>query len=252
MDFTSRHAHEFSKLFHKADARLRPFEVFDVFIDCAFLAYRQAVHVFIHRQQDAELESLYLDRIQQVKNPSVIADMFGLMVMGLTEKPHDFLGEVYMVNEFGNGSTGQFFTPHSLSELMASMQLAGLEKGNQRYRINDNSSGSGSTLITTVRHLRDAGFDNSDFLLIAEDIDLRCCKMAYIQFTALDVPAIVRHQNTLSNEVFDQWQTFAFVRCPFEKSQGSIKTDATESETVEVETVEREAVSAGGQYEFQF
>lgn len=252
MDFTSRHAHEFSKLFHKADARLRLSEVFDVFIDCAFLAYRQAVHVFIHRQQDAEIESLYLDRIQQVKNPAVIAEMLGLMVMGLTEKPHDFLGEVYMVNEFGNGSTGQFFTPHSLSEFMASMQLAGIKKDIQRYRINDNSSGSGSTLITTVRHLRDAGFDNSDFMLIAEDIDLRCCKMAYIQFTALDVPAIVRHQDTLSNEVFDQWQTFAFVRCPFEKGKGSIKTDATGSETIEDKASEQDAISTEGQYEFQF
>lgn len=43
------------------------------------------------------------------------------------------------------------------------------------------------------------------------DIDLRCVHMTYLQLALAGVPAIVRHQDSLSREIWSVWKTPALV-----------------------------------------
>lgn len=43
------------------------------------------------------------------------------------------------------------------------------------------------------------------------DIDLRCVHMAYLQLSLAGVPAIIKHQNTLTLETWSVWKTPAFI-----------------------------------------
>ena len=43
------------------------------------------------------------------------------------------------------------------------------------------------------------------------DIDIRCVHMTYLQLSLAGVPAIIKHQNALSRELWSVWKTPAFV-----------------------------------------
>jgi len=47
--------------------------------------------------------------------------------------------------------------------------------------------------------------------IVAEDIDLRCVHMCYLQLALAGVPAIIKHQNTLTREKWSVWKTPAFI-----------------------------------------
>ena len=42
---------------------------------------------------------------------------------------------------------------------------------------------------------------------VAQDIDIRCVWMAYIQLSLYGIPAVVIHGNTLTMETWSQWYT---------------------------------------------
>ena len=47
--------------------------------------------------------------------------------------------------------------------------------------------------------------------MMAGDLDIRCVHMTYLQLALAGVPAIVCHQNTLTNELWSVWKTPAFI-----------------------------------------
>lgn len=65
---------------------------------------------------------------------------------------------------------------------------------------------------------------------VAQDIDIRCVWMAYIQLSLYGIPAMVIHGNTLTMEEWDRWYTpYALVpfstmrsenRCAVEPANG--------------------------------
>ena len=50
-----------------------------------------------------------------------------------------------------------------------------------------------------------------NYYLDAADIDLRCVHMTYQQLSLAGAPAIVRHQNSLTRELWSVWYTPAFI-----------------------------------------
>lgn len=54
---------------------------------------------------------------------------------------------------------------------------------------------------------------------VAQDIDIRCVWMAYIQLSLYGIPAMVIHGNTLTMEEWDRWYT-PYASVPFSKAQG--------------------------------
>lgn len=75
--------------------------------------------------------------------------------------------------------------------------------------------GAGGMVIALAEILRGWGALDKHFYVDCTDIDIRCVHMAYIHFTLLDIPAVVRHGDTLRMTFQDHWHTLALARCPW-------------------------------------
>ena len=56
-------------------------------------------------------------------------------------------------------------------------------------------------------------FQHKSFF-VAQDIDIRCVWMAYIQLSLYGIPAVVIHGNTMNMEEWDRWYT-PYAAVPF-------------------------------------
>ncbi len=78
--------------------------------------------------------------------------------------------------------------------------------------INDPCCGGGGLLIAALDVLRDNKFNYArNCFMDAGDIDIRCVHMTYLQLSLAGVPAIVRHQNALTRELWSVWYTPAYI-----------------------------------------
>lgn len=126
----------------------------------------------------------------------------------------DYLGSIYMGLNLGNAHRGQFFTPYSVSTLMA--KISGGSKEDYLRRditlLSEPTSGAGGMVIAFAENLRDIGVNYSRHLYVrAQDIDPLCVYMTYVQCTLLHIPAIVVLGNSLTDEVRDSWITPAYI-----------------------------------------
>lgn len=79
--------------------------------------------------------------------------------------------------------------------------------------INDCCSGGGGMLIAALDVLKNRYNVNyaRDCFIDAGDIDIRCVHMTYLALSLAGVPAIVKHQNALTGELWSVWRTPAFI-----------------------------------------
>lgn len=128
----------------------------------------------------------------------------------------DYLGEIFMRSNMANGKKGQVFTPYHVSEMMARMTLGENVKDEAEddkiLTINDPCCGSGVMSLGALDVLKSNGINYTRNCFIeCSDIDLRCVHMAYLQLSLAGVPAIIKHQNTLTLETWSAWKTPAFI-----------------------------------------
>ena len=78
--------------------------------------------------------------------------------------------------------------------------------------VNDPCCGGGGMLIAALEVLKSLGVNYArNCFMEANDVDLRCVHMTYLQLALAGVPAIVRHQNTLTRECWSVWYTPAYL-----------------------------------------
>ena len=128
----------------------------------------------------------------------------------------DYLGDLFMRCNQGNKNAGQFFTPYHISHFMAKSSLANIDvknEPNEILSISDPCSGGGGLLMAALDVLKNDHNINYTHHCYMEtsDIDIRCVHMTYLQLALAGVPAIVCHQNTLTNERWSVWKTPAFI-----------------------------------------
>ncbi len=137
--------------------------------------------------------------------------MTKLVVDGLEREYQDFLGSVFMLENFGNEARGQFFTPYCLCQTMAEMQLGDVEpiiKERKFFTVNDPCVGAGSMLIAVADTLRGKGLNPStDVYFVAQDVDLLACQMAHIQLSLGGMGGEIIWGNTLTVECREVWRT---------------------------------------------
>lgn len=133
-----------------------------------------------------------------------------------TSGAKDILGAFLMELELADKWGGQFFTPMDIANLMAKLfypsEWIKNEIETKGFIIaNDSAVGGGATMIGLVNAMLECGFNPQKQLFVeCNDLDSRACLMAYIQLATLGIPAIVRKQNTLTNQIYDTWITPAF------------------------------------------
>ncbi len=158
----------------------------------------------------------------QPKERELIAELFGMIFALLSSVTYDdgvfgdYLGDLFMKCNQGNKNVGQFFTPYHISHFMASAMLLKADeeiKSKDIITIGDPCSGGGGMLMAALDVLKhDYGINYAAHcFMMAGDLDIRCVHMTYLQLALAGVPAIVCHQNTLTNELWSVWKTPAFI-----------------------------------------
>jgi len=162
------------------------------------------------------------DRIQAVHDRygddyKKMDELFTIMVNALDFEYQDFLGSVFMGLGLNNKWTGQFFTPYNLCLLMAESTMGNKESLEAECREkhylwgNDPCVGGGAMLIAACDVMRRKDFNfQQNVLFVAQDIDLKCVNMAYIQLSLIGAAAQVIWGNSLAVECRKAWYTPVF------------------------------------------
>ncbi|PWM48252.1 MAG: hypothetical protein DBX39_06245 [Bacillota bacterium] len=194
--------------------------VSDLF-ECGAIAISNAVDL----AQKDEREERYLQIIRGYRptQQRSLVDIFGKVFALLSSvvydngRFNDNLGEIFMSCGLINKHTAQFFTPYSASVLAARINidetLVKEKTADDRIlTVNDPCCGGGGMLIAALEALKSLGVNYArNCFMEANDVDLRCVHMTYLQLALAGVPAIVRHQNTLTRECWSVWYTPAYL-----------------------------------------
>lgn len=198
-------------------------EVFSDFVEVSALAISNAVD----RHQFDAREKRYLEIAKRYEREDLerFSHMLGALTLTFEDRvqqlvPHgdglaDVLGQTYMMLELGNDRAGQFFTPYSVSRLMASINVGDGNPYVDRdgfVTISEPACGTAGMVIACADALHDAGRNYQQTMhATCIDIDSRCVHMAYVQLSLLNIPAIVIHGNALSVETWATWFTPAHI-----------------------------------------
>lgn len=106
---------------------------------------------------------------------------------------------------------GQFFTPISIAELMAEIstnQVKRIIEEEGYITVNEPAVGAGAMIIGLAKVLERHGYNyQKQMVVIAQDIDIKSVYMTYIQLSLLGIAAKIMHANTITLEVFEEWDT---------------------------------------------
>lgn len=149
---------------------------------------------------------------QDFKNFKAISDGIYFMLSDMTNHFEDYLGTIYMEIEAGNKNSGQYFTPYNISKFMAMITLGEKPTGEKVFTLNEPCCGSGGMVIATADVWTEQGFNyTNNALVIANDIDRNCVLMSYLQISFTGMPAVIKHQDTLTQKTWDRFITPAFL-----------------------------------------
>ena len=192
----------------------------DVF-ECGAIAISNLIDI----TQKDEREKRYMEIMNNYKpeDRNVLCKIFSLIYALCSSVVYDdgvfkdYLGELFMRLNQGNKHNGQFFTPYHISKFMAECTLLPnvvkeKTKDDGILTISDPCSGGGGLMIAALSVLKEYGINYGRNCFVAcSDIDIRCIHMTYLQLSLAGVPAIVKHQNSLTRETWSIWRTPAFM-----------------------------------------
>lgn len=151
-------------------------------------------------------EEQYAQAVKNLGGVEKPARMLDIVTMALEQNPdQDFLGKVYMNLNLGNHWRGQFFTPYSISRMMAEINLGKdrlqaevEEKG--YLSVCDPCVGAGAMLIAAANAIRRAGVNYQvHTVFVGQDVDQIVAMMAYIQLSLLGCPGYIIIGDSLVN-----------------------------------------------------
>ena len=167
----------------------------------------------IHAKERLEQYEQIIKKMEP-ETVSAYTRMWALLYLAVKENeeaPCDILGATYHELNLNNEWNGQYFTPDSICRLMARLANPLNEQtadGKDYIAINEPACGSGAMAIGMIWAMKSNGFDyQHKSLFVAQDIDIRCVWMAYIQLSLYRIPAVVVHGNTLTGEEWSHWYT---------------------------------------------
>jgi len=192
----------------------------DVF-ECGAIAISNQVDL-LQRDEREERYKKIMEKYQPQER-ELLAEIFGMIFALLSSVVYDngrfddYLGELFMRCNQGNSNAGQYFTPYHVSSCMAKMSIGDEVKEkaerNEILTVNDPCCGGGGLLIAALDVLKNEYNINyaRNCFIEAGDIDIRCVHMTYLQLSLAGVPAIIKHQNTITRELWSVWRTPAYV-----------------------------------------
>ena len=209
-------------------------------INIVFTTFLEVTATCLSAETDPSTAKERLARYQEIVNDmepeavSAYARMCALLYLAVREnwdEPRDILGSVYHELNLNNAWNGQYFSPDDVCRMMAMITLGEdkLDSANQELlTVNEPACGSGSMVIGAVWAMKKSGFDyRQKSLFYAQDIDIRCAWMAYIQLALYEIPAVVVHGNTLTMEEWSRWYTPHAIACLLKEGRQQKETSFT-------------------------
>lgn len=199
---------EFMDIFNQLTYRHRRWDVWSDFV----VMFACALSNPLDKSHFDEREKRYLKIIKKYdkREQQLFPDLAAHTVMALEENPEqDFLGDIYMRMNLGSQTRGQFFTPYSISRLMAEMTVDDVVSRVEQdgyITIGDSCCGGGSTLIAGIHAARERlervnlNYQNH-ILVAAQDVDETVALMCYIQLSLLGVAGYIKIGNTFTEPI---------------------------------------------------
>ena len=192
-------------------------KVFNDFLTAAICAYHRTNIQTQLQVKDEKNEALYMEAISRYNKDEInlFPKLQGLFMSAVYDRPYsDLLGQ-YFTEHVTQGQNGQFFTPDSVCDVMAQLQVP---PGTMKWqRVADPSSGSGRLLLSFAKY-------NPDNYFYASDNANTCAKMSTLNFFINGLRGEVAWMNTLSMEWYGGWaiNTNGLGIVPIEKEQSQI------------------------------
>ena len=174
-------------------------KIFNDLLTMGMCSYHQTNIASRLKEKDAENEALYMTTIKPYSRDELnqFAKLLSYIQSSIYQVPYsDLLGQ-YFTEHITRGHNGQYFTPSSVSLLMAKF-VAGDDtpKGKRVY---DAACGSGRMLLEFAKVAPDNYF-------YGNDVSMTCAKMTSLNFLFNGLRGEVACMNTLSMEWIKGWQ----------------------------------------------
>jgi N-6 DNA Methylase len=201
------------RAFHSISNHRQPSTMFGDWLEIAAISLHQLPYNSGDFPKDKSFEKIEAQYFQAISHHdretlNIMAAMLGITLAAYQQHFGDFLGEIASEQEFLNTRSGQFFTPYEVCRAMAKMTLHDARSLVQQkgiITIDEPASGGGALVIACAEELIDRGIDpRTHAQFQATDVSRDAFNMTYIQLSALNLQAIVRHGNTLSQQT---WET---------------------------------------------
>lgn len=162
----------------------------------------------------ARAQDIYADykaNERDFKNFKAVSDGIYIMLSGMLDHFGDHLGEIYMELSGKDKASGQYFTPYNVSKMMAMITLGEKPVGEKVFTLNEPCCGSGGMVVAAADVWTEQGFNyTNNALVVANDVARNCVLMSYLQISFAGMPAVIKHQDTLTQETWDRFITPAF------------------------------------------
>jgi len=163
-------------------------------------AFEDFLLMSISALSGGQMEDQYMQTVQKhtegkrgKRGCDSIAQMFGTLTQLMEETRADVLGDRFQ-GAITYGEAGQFLTPESLTDLMASLAISDLQTDSEQCpTFSDPCCGSGRMLLSVVeKHPRCE--------LVGQDVNLRCVRMTAINLALRNAYGHVIWGNSLTVE----------------------------------------------------
>lgn len=193
---------EIVKIIISMSGSYSPSIIFDDWIKLMALTLANNPHIFEDETWEYR-EQQYLDTIKKYNESEIekFTYMYAILIKLFESKICDYLGEIYMKCEMGNGRLGQFFTPFHLSELTS--KIVGLKTNESGiYEVYEPTCGGGGMILAYAKYLQDEGINyQKKMRVVAQDLDWRGVYMTYVQCSILGIKAKVCQGDTLAEPI---------------------------------------------------
>lgn len=207
---------DISKRIRKLSGRWTTYDLFRDWIEAMACAISNAVdrRPGVHGRR----EEAYMAIVKRYDGDAsevmrTFSEMLGVLTMLLEGEPDDVLGQLYMELGLSSQDVGQFFTPMSLCDMMATMTLGDSPVPPHGYfTVQEPAIGGGAQVIGMARAMLRRGLSPSHHLHVTgADIDRNVLLMGYVQLSLIGIPAVLYVGDTLRMEMREDWYTPAHV-----------------------------------------
>ena len=190
---------EIIKIIKRMSGKYSTYELFSDWIEMYALSIANLMNVggnVWNYREERYLSIAHKYTQDELKNFLILRD---LLIDALSICREDVLGYVFTILNLNSKGIGQEFTSQSVADLMAELTFD-IKKIENDKRIDfyEPACGSGVMMISAANYLYKKNLNYQKILhVIAQDIDLKCVYMAYIQCSLLGIQAEIVYGNSI-------------------------------------------------------